>query len=41
MAIGAYVSAVLTVWRRPSSGGLAAAIAGLAVGFPALRIKGV
>ena len=47
MAIGAYVSAVLTVWWRVpfaaalAAGGLAAALAGLAVGFPALRIKGV
>ena len=47
MAIGAYVSAVLTVWGRVpfaaalAAGGLAAALAGLAVGFPALRIKGV
>ena len=47
MAIGAYVSAVLTVWwgvpfaAALAAGGLAAAVAGLAVGFPALRIKGV
>lgn len=47
MAIGAYVSAVLTVWwgvpfaAALAAGGLAAALAGLAVGFPALRIKGV
>jgi branched-chain amino acid transport system permease protein len=47
MALGAYVSAMLTVWWRVpfpaalAAGGLAAALAGLAVGFPALRIKGV
>jgi branched-chain amino acid transport system permease protein len=47
MAIGAYVSAMLTVWwsvpfaAALAAGGLVAALAGLAVGFPALRIKGV
>ena len=47
MAIGAYVSALLTVWWKVPfpialiAGGLVAAVAGLAVGFPALRIKGV
>ena len=47
MAIGAYASAVLTTWYGVpfplalAAGGLLAALAGLAVGFPALRIKGV
>src|SRR5262245_4352553 len=47
MAIGAYVSPVPTDRRGVpfaaalAAGGLAAAAAGLAVGFPALRIKGV
>ena len=47
MAIGAYASAALTTWYSVpfplalAVGGLLAALAGLAVGFPALRIKGV
>ena len=47
MAIGAYASAALTTWYGVpfplalAAGGLLAALAGLAVGFPALRIKGV
>lgn len=47
MAIGAYASAVCTArlgWpllAGLAAGGLAAAVAGSAVGFPALRIKGV
>jgi branched-chain amino acid transport system permease protein len=47
MAIGAYVSAILTVHLHlhllPSliAGGLMAGIVGLLVGFPALRIKGI
>lgn len=47
MAIGAYASAMLTGWYGVpfplalAAGGLLAAVAGLAVGFPALRIKGV
>jgi branched-chain amino acid transport system permease protein len=47
MAIGAYVSAILTVHLRlpllPAlvAGGLLAGIVGLLVGFPALRIKGI
>ena len=47
MAIGAYASALLTSWYGApfplalAAGGLLAAGAGLAVGFPALRIKGV
>ena len=47
MAIGAYASAALTTWYGVpfplalAVGGLLAALAGLAVGFPALRIKGV
>jgi len=47
MAIGAYASAVLTTWYGVpfplalAAGGLIADLAGLAVGFPALRIKGV
>jgi branched-chain amino acid transport system permease protein len=47
MAIGAYASAALTTWYglpfplALAAGGLLAAVAGLAVGFPALRIKGV
>jgi branched-chain amino acid transport system permease protein len=47
MAIGAYVSAMLTVhWHMPllpslAIGGVAAGIMGIIVGFPALRLKGV
>jgi len=47
MAIGAYVSAMLTVhWHMPLFpslliGGAAAGIIGILVGFPALRLKGV
>jgi branched-chain amino acid transport system permease protein len=47
MAIGAYTSAALTTWWAVpfplalAAGGLVAGLAGLAVGFPALRIKGV
>ncbi len=47
MALGAYASAMLTGWYGVpfplalAAGGLLAAVAGLAVGFPALRIKGV
>ena len=47
MAIGAYGSAVLTGWYGVpfplalAAGAALAALAGLAVGFPALRIKGV
>lgn len=47
MAIGAYVSAMLTVhWHMPLLpslviGGMAAGIMGILVGFPALRLKGV
>ena len=47
MAIGAYASAVLTKWYGVPfplaliTGGLLASLAGVAVGFPALRIKGV
>jgi branched-chain amino acid transport system permease protein len=47
MAVGAYASAALTTWYGApfplalAAGGLLAALAGLAVGFPALRIKGV
>lgn len=47
MAIGAYASAALTTWYGApfplalAVGALLAALAGLAVGFPALRIKGV
>jgi branched-chain amino acid transport system permease protein len=47
MAIGAYVTAIATAWLGwPLAGGLvagggAAALAGAAVGVPALRIKGV
>ena len=47
MAIGAYASAALTTWYGVpfplalAAGALLAAIAGVVVGFPALRIKGV
>ncbi|MGH7366819.1 MAG: branched-chain amino acid ABC transporter permease [Candidatus Rokuibacteriota bacterium] len=47
MAIGAYVTVVATTWlgwplvAGLAAGGGAAALAGAAVGFPALRIKGV
>lgn len=47
MAIGAYVSGIVTLkWGLPiplgfAIGGLAAAVIGLGVGFPALRIKGI
>jgi branched-chain amino acid transport system permease protein len=47
MAIGAYASAALTTWYGVpfplalAAGALLAAVAGVAVGFPALRIKGV
>jgi len=47
MAIGAYASAVGTTWYglpfpvALGAGGVAAGLAGLAVGFPALRIRGV
>jgi branched-chain amino acid transport system permease protein len=47
MAIGAYVTVIVTTWlgwpllAGLAAGGLAAALAGAAVGFPALRIKGV
>ena len=47
MAIGAYTSAALTTWWSVPfplaliAGALVAGLAGLAVGFPALRIKGV
>jgi branched-chain amino acid transport system permease protein len=52
MAIGAYVSAILTVWCLPRelapwlfplvlvAGGLAAAVAGLVVAFPSFRTRG-
>jgi branched-chain amino acid transport system permease protein len=47
MAIGAYASAALTTWYDVpfplalAAGALLAGVAGVAVGFPALRIKGV
>lgn len=47
MAIGAYVTVICTTWLgwplAPglAGGGLAAAIAGALVGFPALRIRGI
>jgi branched-chain amino acid transport system permease protein len=47
MAIGAYTAAVLTTWVGApfplalGAGGIAAGAAGFAVGFPALRIRGV
>jgi len=47
MAIGAYVTVICTTWlgwplvAGLAGGGLAAALAGAVVGFPALRIKGI
>lgn len=47
MAIGAYVTVVCTTWlgwplpAGLAAGGLAAALAGALVGFPALRIRGI
>jgi branched-chain amino acid transport system permease protein len=46
MAIGAYASAVLTkegvpFWAAVAAGGLLAALSGILVGIPALRIRGI
>jgi len=47
MAIGAYVTVICTTWlgwplsAGLAAGGLAAALAGALVGFPALRIRGI